>query len=56
MAVAELLALADYPEISRWIQFPTGVMLFLLLPGDAQSGAFHIYDRREGWGLGLGGF
>ena len=45
VAVAELLAIADYPEISRWIQFPTGVMLFLLVPGDPQSGAFYVYDR-----------
>jgi len=47
VAVAELLAVADYPKISRWIQFPTGVMLFLLVPGDPQSGAFYVYDRRE---------
>jgi len=35
VAVAELLAATDYPEIARWIQFPRGLMLFLLVPGDA---------------------
>ncbi len=34
IAVAELLAATDYPEIARWIQFPRGLMLFLLVPGD----------------------
>ena len=31
VAVAELLAVGDYPEIARWIQFPRGLMLFLLV-------------------------
>jgi hypothetical protein len=29
MAVAELLATTEYPQIARWIQFPTGAALFL---------------------------
>jgi len=29
VAVAELLAATDYPEIGRWIQFPRGLMLVL---------------------------
>ena len=31
VAVAELLAVGDYPQIARWIQFPRGLMLFLLV-------------------------
>ena len=31
VAVAGLLAATDYPEIGRWIQFPRGLMLFLLV-------------------------
>jgi hypothetical protein len=48
IAVAELLAVGDYPEIARWIQFPRGLMLFLLVPGDAGSGAVYVYDRCDG--------
>ena len=48
MAVAELLATTDYPEIARWIQFPTAVALFLLVPNDPESGAIYVYDRRDG--------
>ena len=39
-AVARLLAVADYPEIVRWVQFPAAVLLFLMVPGDPESGAF----------------
>lgn len=48
VAVAELLATTDYPQIARWIQFPTATMLFLLVPNDPESGAIYVYDRRDG--------
>ena len=48
VAVAELLAATDYPEIGRWIQFPRGLMLFLVVPGGAGSGAVYVYDRCDG--------
>ncbi len=48
VAVAELLATTDYPQIARWIQFPTATMLFLLVPNDPDSGAIYVYDRRDG--------
>ena len=48
VAVAELLAVGDYPEIARWIQFPRGLMLFLMVPGDTRSGAVYVYDRCDG--------
>ena len=48
MAVAELLATTDYPQIARWIQFPTGAALFLMVPNDPESGAIYVYDRRDG--------
>ena len=48
MAVAELLATTDYPQIGRWIQFPTGAALFLMVPNDPESGAIYVYDRRDG--------
>ena len=48
VAVAELLAATDNPQIARWIQFPTAAVLFLLVPNDAESGAIYVYDRRDG--------
>jgi hypothetical protein len=48
MAVAELPATTEYPQIARWIQFPTAVALFLLVPKDPESGAIYVYDRRDG--------
>jgi hypothetical protein len=32
-------------KISRWLDFAKGVLLFLTVPGDPESGAFYIYDR-----------
>ncbi len=48
VAVAELLATTEHPQIARWIQFPTAVVLFLLVPNDPESGAIYVYDRRDG--------
>jgi hypothetical protein len=48
VAVAELLASTEYPQIARRIQSPTAVALFLLVPNDPDSGAIYVYDRRDG--------
>jgi hypothetical protein len=45
-AVAQLLDLTEHPSIEKWVQFPKSVFLFLMVPGDPESGAFYIYDRR----------
>ncbi len=45
-AVARLLDLADYPKIEKWVQFPKALFVFLVVPGDPESGAFYLYDRR----------
>ncbi len=39
-AVARLLEVGDHPEIVRWVQFPAAVLLFLMVPGDPESGGF----------------
>ena len=53
VAVSELLAATDNPQIARWIQFPTAAVLLLLVPNDPESGAIYVYDRRDGvWVLG----
>ena len=46
-AVAELLKLAENVEIVRWIELPASVLLFLLVPGDPDSGAVYVLDRKK---------
>ena len=40
-------AFATWAEarIVKWIQFPRGVLLFLMVPGDLESGHFYLLDR-----------
>jgi hypothetical protein len=45
-AVATLLDVTEHPTIAKWVQFPKSLLLFLIVPGDPESGAFYIYDRR----------
>ena len=47
-AAAALLAATEQPDIARWIEFPSSLLLFLLVPGDPDSGAIYILDRRKG--------
>jgi hypothetical protein len=47
-AVAALLGLAETSEVVRWIEFPASVLLFLLVPGDPESGALYVLDRKKG--------
>ena len=47
-AVARLLVATEQPKVVRWIQFPAAVLVFLVVPGDSESGAFYVYDRRSG--------
>lgn len=45
-AVARLLDVTDRPKIEKWVQFPKALFVFLVVPGDPESGAFYVYDRR----------
>ena len=47
-AIATLIKVAENVEIVRWIEFPTSVLLFLLVPGDPDSGAVYVLDRKKG--------
>ena len=47
-AVAALLKVAENVDIVRWIEFPASVLLFLLVPGDQESGAVYVLDRKNG--------
>lgn len=44
-AVARLLDVTEQPTIAKWMQLPKAVFVFLIVPGDAESGAFYVYDR-----------
>jgi hypothetical protein len=45
-AISSLLRAAEHADIVRWIEFPNSVLLFLLVPGDLESGAVYILDRK----------
>jgi hypothetical protein len=47
-AVAALIKVAENVEIVRWIELPASVLLFLLVPGDPNSGAVYVLDRKKG--------
>lgn len=46
-AVSALLDQTDHPEIARWVQFPAALLLFLVIPGDPEGGAFYVFDRKR---------
>jgi hypothetical protein len=46
-AIARLLDLTEHPTIAKWVQFPKGLFVFLVVPGDPESGAFYVFDRRS---------
>ena len=47
-AVGALLKATENVEIVRWIELPASVLLFLLVPGDPESGAVYVLDRKNG--------
>ena len=47
-AVAALIKVTENVEIVRWIELPASVLLFLLVPGDPESGAAYVLDRKNG--------
>jgi hypothetical protein len=47
-AITSLLQAAEEAKIVRWIEFPSSVLLFLLVPGDPESGAVYVLDRKKG--------
>src|SRR5271165_4805508 len=47
-AIATLIKVAENVEIVRWIELPASVLLFSLVPGDPDSGAVYVLDRKKG--------
>ena len=52
-SVSALIAATEHAQVVRWIEFPAAVLLFVLVPGDSQSGAFYVLDRRNNTWLWL---
>jgi len=44
-ALARLLDVTEHPTVAKWIQLPRALLVFLMVPGDPESGAFYVYDR-----------
>lgn len=47
-AIARLLDVTEHPTIAKWVQFPKALFVFLVVPGDPESGAFYVFDRPKG--------
>jgi hypothetical protein len=47
-AVSALLAAAENAQPARWVEFPSSILLFATVPGDPDSGAFYVFDRKTG--------
>ena len=46
---ALILAFARWAEgrLKKWVDYAKGVLLFVMVPDEPESGMFYIYDRRD---------
>ncbi len=47
-AVRRLVEAAEQVKVVKWIEFPDSLLLFVMVPGDANSGAVYVLDRKPG--------
>ena len=47
-AVVALIKATEETQAVRWIEFPAAVLVFVIVTGDPQSGAFYVLDRKTG--------
>jgi hypothetical protein len=47
-AVCSLVKAAEQVKVVKWIEFPDSLLLFVMVPGDADSGAVYVLDRKPG--------
>ena len=47
-AIEALATATDETQAIRWIEFPAAVLVFVIVAGDPQSGAFYVLDRKTG--------
>ena len=46
-AAAKLLEFAEYPQIFRWYQFPTALVILVAHADCLDCGAVYVYDRKK---------
>jgi len=46
-AAAKLLEFAEYPQIFRWYQFPTALVILVAHADRLDCGAVYVYDRKK---------
>ena len=46
-ALAKLLEFAEYPQIFRWYQFPTALVILVAHADCLDCGAVYVYDRKK---------
>jgi len=46
-AIAKLLKFTDSPQILRWFQFPTALVIFVVHFDCPDCGAVYVYDRKD---------
>ena len=47
-AVRSLLERAERVKVTKWIEFPDSILVFMMIPGDMTSGAIYVLDRKSG--------
>jgi len=47
-AVRSLVEAAEQVRVMKWIEFPDSLLVFVMVPGDANSGAVYVLDRKPG--------
>ena len=46
--VHSLVEAAEQVKVTKWIEFPDSLLVFVMVPGDTQSGAVYVLDRKPG--------
>lgn len=46
--IGALLKLTENAEPVRWIEFPNSILVLVTVPGEPDSGALYVLDRRTG--------
>ncbi|HEX4784906.1 MAG TPA: hypothetical protein VH350_11225 [Candidatus Sulfotelmatobacter sp.] len=47
-AVVALIKATDEAQAVRWVEFPSALLVFVIVTGDPDSGAFYVLDRKSG--------
>jgi len=47
-AVHSLVEAAEQVKVAKWIEFPDSLLVFVMVPGDTNSGTAYVLDRKPG--------